>query len=263
MRLRTFRRSTAAVGVILATAIGWPVVGSAQPLDFFHTLLMRRAVIEREVEAQIGRAEGGGQHEASIDLTIDYPPLPRWQLELTIPLSWVDPADGSSTAGIDDSVVQSKVLLWSSPAAGVAVAGGLQLRLPTGSTALGAGETAVALFVAAGFKLGVVEFQIDVGHEWGFPSARGLSRTEQVTVGAAVGAPLTSRITPFLEVASVDITRGGSASDTRLGRRQLYLAPGVNIEIAEGRTLLFGVELPVTRARNFDYAIRLGLVWDF
>jgi hypothetical protein len=80
----------------------------------------------------------------------------------------------------------------------------------------------------------------------------------------AVGAPVTTGVTPFLELTSIDSVRGGAENrDRRLGREQLYLVPGLNVDIAPGRTLLFGVELPATRARSFDYAIRLGIVWDF
>jgi hypothetical protein len=41
------------------------------------------------------------------------------------------------------------------------------------------------------------------------------------------------------------------------------VTPGFNVKAWRGTTLRFGVELPVTHAKKFDYALRGGLVWEF
>jgi len=46
-------------------------------------------------------------------------------------------------------------------------------------------------------------------------------------------------------------------------RLQLYLTPGFNVRPLPGTTVRIGVELPVTDARTFQYAIHAGLVWEF
>jgi hypothetical protein len=42
----------------------------------------------------------------------------------------------------------------------------------------------------------------------------------------------------------------------------IVAGPGVHINLAPGRSLLFGIEKSVTRARDFDTQLRVGLVWD-
>jgi hypothetical protein len=145
--MRITRIAVVAAGFIV-TILGRPMVGHTQPLDFFHALIMRRAVIEREVEFQMRHAEGRGLRETEALLAIDFPPLPRWQLELAVPFSVSEPSNGPSTAGVNDITLENKFLLWSSHSLGLAVTGGLDVRLPTGPKGRGAGETAVTPFLS-------------------------------------------------------------------------------------------------------------------
>jgi hypothetical protein len=39
--------------------------------------------------------------------------------------------------------------------------------------------------------------------------------------------------------------------------------PVINVRPLPGMTFRAGVELPVTPAREFDYAVHAGLVWEF
>ena len=60
-------------------------------------------------------------------------------------------------------------------------------------------------------------------------------------------------------------TRGTDEEDApRLrGRTQVYLTPGFNVRPLPRTTTRLGVQLPVTNARAFDYAILGGLVREF
>ena len=46
-------------------------------------------------------------------------------------------------------------------------------------------------------------------------------------------------------------------------RVQLYLTPGFNVRPLPGVTLRTGLQLPVSTARQFDYAMHGALVWEF
>jgi len=71
--------------------------------------------------------------------------------------------------------------------------------------------------------------------------------------------------TTFLELASVTRTSGAEdEGGPRLRDRvQLYLTPGFNVRPLPGMTFRAGVQLPVTDARTFDYAVHAGLVREF
>lgn len=71
-----------------------------------------------------------------------------------------------------------------------------------------------------------------------------------------------------VRVNSVMQTAGSAGSQEEgepslMGRVQLYLTPGFNVCRLPGMTFRAGVELPVTSARQFNYAIHAGLVWEF
>jgi hypothetical protein len=78
-----------------------------------------------------------------------------------------------------------------------------------------------------------------------------------------VGYRLLHRLfTPLLELTTV--TRVAGIEDDGLRQRtQVYLIPGCNSRLGPGTTLRSGVQLPVTSARSFDYALHVGLVKEF
>ncbi len=69
----------------------------------------------------------------------------------------------------------------------------------------------------------------------------------------------------MLELTTVNRTQGAESENAaRLrGRTQVYLTPGINFRPLPGVTARFGVELPVTDARAFDYTLHSALVWEF
>ncbi len=87
-------------------------------------------------------------------------------------------------------------------------------------------------------------------------------REHEVTAGIAAAYRWSRWFTPLVELTTVTRTRGDSEDGLR-GRPQVYVTPGFNLHPLPGTTLRFGVELPVTRARELDYAARAGLVWEF
>jgi len=74
------------------------------------------------------------------------------------------------------------------------------------------------------------------------------------------------RFTPLFEITTVTRTQGeGEARplSTATHKTQVYLTPGFNVRPIAGWTFVLGVELPVTDARAFDYALRARVVVEF
>ena len=88
-------------------------------------------------------------------------------------------------------------------------------------------------------------------------------RAEELTAGVAVGWLLHRKLTPLLELTTITPIRGRDEPDAAVGRTQIYLTPGINLKPLPGTTLRLGVQLPVSEARTFDYAVRAGFVWEF
>lgn len=250
--------------VALALLLGVVPAWAQAPPDFFHGLILRRPVIEREVELFVTHTRGPAGENTTAIVALDLPLLPRWQVELTIPGSVAEPADGPSTAGIDDVGVENKVQLLNSARHRAMLSAGLDLRFPTGSAARSAGNTGVAPFVSAGVKLGRLDVLGEVAYQWLFRKDGG-SREERLAAGLAAGTAVRPWLTPFVEVVTVSERRGPDEPESSglLGRMQVYVAPGLQLEVAPGRTILIGVQVPVTGARTLDYAARTALVWDF
>ena len=114
--------------------------------------------------------------------------LPRWQIEIEVPLILLDPRDTPSVGGVGDITVESKVLVWRSLERLAAAAVGVEGRFPSGSERRGlGGEAAVEPFATLGIALG----DFDGGpHE------------QELSASAAVAWRLHRLFAPLVELAS-------------------------------------------------------------
>jgi hypothetical protein len=244
-----------------------PVLAQEEPdIEFFYPVVTRRPVIERELElrTRFEKASDGKQLETAG--AIEWPILPRWQVELEIPVVVDDPSDGKSQAGFGDISIENKFLFWKSVEQRLLVSGGFELTLPSGSASRGlGGELAVEPFVTAGIALGPLDLLGSIAYEWVVNGEA--PREQEFTWNVALGYPISRWFTPFVEMNSVLQTAGSGSQEegeaNLVGRVQLYLTPGFNVRPLPGMTFRAGVELPVTSARQFNYAVHAGLVWEF
>jgi len=254
---------TASAVLLLAA----PALAQEEPnIEFFYPVVTRRPVIERELELTLRHEKSRGGRETELAAAIELPLLPRWQIELEIPVVITDPRDGTSAAGFGDLTVENKFLLWKSVEHRALLAAGFELTLPSGSERRGlGGEAAIEPFASAGIALGPLDLLGNVAYEWNLNSRVKGQRKQQLTANLALGYPISRWFTPFLECNGVVRTSGAEDEDgPRLrDRLQLYLTPGFNVRPLPGTTVRIGVELPVTDARTFRYAIHAGLVWEF
>lgn len=223
-------------------------------IEFLYPVVTRRPVIERELEFKIEHEKGREGRATELAAAIEWPILPRWQVELEFPFVIRDPGDSPTVGGLSDITLENKVLLYKSVESRLLVAAGVEVKVPSGSERRGlGGELAVEPFMTAGIALGPVDLLGEVAYEWVLEPERG----EQLTTGLALGYPAWRRFTPFLELRTVTPTRG----DDR--RTQVYLVPGFNVRPRAGVTIRLGVQVPVTDAKEFDYQIRSAVVWEF
>ena len=254
------------IALLLLSAVPAAAEDEEPNIEFFYPVVTRRPVIERELELSVHHEKGREGRETEAAAAIELPLLPRWQLELEVPLVFTDPRDGKSAGGFGDLTVENKFLLWKSVEHRALVAGGFEVKLPSGSERRGLGGTAaVEPFLTAGIALGPFDLLGEVAYEWNINSNVAGQREQRLEASGAVGYRMWRWLTPFLELNTVTVTSGTEDADApRLrDRAQLYLTPGFNVRPLPGVTVRTGVELPVSRAKEFDYTLHAALVWEF
>jgi hypothetical protein len=234
-----------------------------QAIAFFYPLRTRRPVIEREFELRTEHEKSRDGRTTTVAAAVELPILPRWQVEIEVPLIFVDPSEGPLVGGVGDIEVETKVLVWRSLERLAALAIGLEGRFPSGPERRGlGGEAAVEPFATFGIALGDFDLLTSVAYELNVNAGVKGPNEQELTSSAAVGWRVHRLFAPLLEVVTVTPTRGEDDDGLR-NRTQVYLVPGVNVRPLPGMTLRLGVEVPVTHARTHDYAILGGLVKEF
>ena len=231
--------------------------------SFFYPLITRRPVIEREIELRTAHLKNDDGRETETAAALEWPLLRAWQVEIEMPLVIRDPRAGATETGAGDLEIDNKVLLFSSIQHKLALGAGLELRLPTGSQLRGLGGEATAEpYVTAGIGLGDFDLLASAAYEVNLNAHLHGPREHELSAGIAAGYRWSRWFTPLVELTTVTRT-GGDDEDGLRGRTQVDVTPGFNTRPLPGTTLRFGVELPVTRARELDYAVHAGLVWEF
>jgi hypothetical protein len=235
-------------------------------LDGFFPLVTRRPVLERVVGFLTTYEEGHRGREVRIAPVLAVPILSWWQVQLEMPAVLRDPRHGEVVAGAGDLHLENLFVLYRSKESDTLLSGGVGLTLPTGSgrRALG-GETAIEPFLTAGTLRGHFYLIAEVAYAWTLDAPGPRPRQQVFTASGAMGYRVRSWLIPFLELTSVTKVRGAEevGAQDRRGRTQVYLTPGVNIQILPRATLGLGVQLPVTNARAFDYRLHASLDWTF
>jgi hypothetical protein len=234
-----------------------------QTIAYFYPLRTRRAVIERELELKIEHSKGHDGRATSVEAAIELPILPRWQVEIEVPLVFLDPREGPVVGGFGDVTVESKVLVWRSLEELAALALGVEGRFPSGSERRGlGGEAAVEPFAAFGIAVGDFDLLTSLAYEVNVNSGVKGPNEQELSGSAALGWRVHRLFTPLLELATVTRARGDNEDGLR-HRTQVYVIPGFNARPLPGMTLRLGLEVPLTDARRHDYAILGGLVKEF
>jgi hypothetical protein len=248
------RRRTLLLAVLLAAATAGAQEHEDEAIERFYPVLTRRPVVEREVEVRFDH--GGARHgtESHVAAALEWVVLPRWQIEVEVPLALFDPRHGAMEAGIGDVEIENKVLAWESPDEDAAVAAGAELEIPTGSARRGTGgDLAVEPFVTAGVALGPIVVLADAAYTFELrPEAE-----EELHTGLAAGLPLGPVLLPYLELRTRTPTRGDERES------EIDLVPGISVHPFDHVTASVGTRLPVTATRDLDYQVLGLVVWEF
>lgn len=257
--------SLSALAVTCALLPTTAVAQEEPNLEFFYPVVTRRPVVERELELRTQYQKSGGEKQIETSAAIEWLPLPRWEIELEIPVVVNLEQGGPSTAGFGDVEIENKFLLWRSVEHRFLFSGGFELKLPSGSQSRGlGGEFAVEPFFTAAIAIGPFDLIGSVAYEWNLNANVKGPHPQEFSANLALGWPVSRWFTPFVEVNTVTQTVGVSDEDANLLHRvQVYLTPGLNFKPLPGTTVRVGVQLPVTSARQFDYAVHAGVVWEF
>ena len=234
-----------------------------QNVSFFYPLRTRRPVIERELEFRVEHAKGADGRSTEAAAALEFPIMPRWQVELEIPFVFTDPRDGTSQGGIGDVSLETKVAVWQSLDWLSQIAVGLEGRFPTGSERRGlGGEASVEPFVTGGIALGDFDLLASVAYEFNLNANVAGPNEQELTASAAAAWRVTRVFAPLIELVTVTRTRAAPDDDLR-GKTRVTIIPGFNAKLLPGSTLRFGVEFPLTRARTADYTLLGGFVKEF
>jgi hypothetical protein len=117
-------------------------------------------------------------------------------------------------------------------------------------------------FVTGAIEIGDFDVLADVAWEFNVNSHVKGPQEQELSAGLAVAYLLHRLFTPLVELRTTTRTRA-AADDELRHRTRVTLIPGFNARLAPGTTLRFGVELPVTSARTFDYVLHGALVREF
>jgi hypothetical protein len=242
-------------GLLLLPAAGAFAADYEEPdIEFFYPIVTRRPVVERELEFKLEYEKNEEGRQVELAAALEWVILPRWQVEIEFPLVILDPDQGSTIGGLGDIEIDNKVQIFKSVEYRLLVAGGVELKVPSGSESRGlGGELAVEPYITAGIALGPFDLLAEIAYEWVIDPAR----EEELSTGLALGYPAWRWFIPFVELRTVTPTRGEDH------RTQAYVVPGFDVKPYAGITLRMGVQLPVTDAKEFDYQVRFAGVWEF
>jgi hypothetical protein len=223
-------------------------------LEFFYPIVTRRPVIERELEFKLEQSKNREGRKTELSAAVEWPVLPRWQIELEVPLVINFPRDDATTGGPGDLEIENKFLLYRSVEDRILVSAGFTTTLPSGSEQKGlGGELALEPFATAAIALGAFDLIGELSYKWTFKP----EHAQEFDTGLAAAWPVSRWFTPFVEFRTTTPT---VAEDHRT---QITLVPGLNVKPFPRSTLAVGVQLPVTSAREFDYQVRVLFIKEF
>ncbi len=255
-----------AVGAVL---IASPAAGddtAPLALDDFFPLVTRRPVLERELEVRVSSTKRRDGRETAIAPALAMPIVSWWQLTLEMPVVFMEPRSGNGADGAGDLELESKFLVFKSSDSRTQLSTGFSLTLPTGSERRDlSGQLAIEPFLSAGTMRGRSYLVAEIAYSWSLNNGGPHPKDQTLTAGVAAGYAVRAWLIPLLELTTV--TRVGGSPQPgdrdRRGQPQLYIGPGVNVQLLREVTLGIGVQLPVTNARTFDYALHGTLDWSF
>jgi mono/diheme cytochrome c family protein len=227
-------------------------------LNFPRPLFVEKAFPENEVILSFDY-ESAGARAASWELALEKRVGARGQVEVSLPVSYVQPDVGSSTAGVGDLGLSYSYVLFADPAWRSIAAARLGVTLPTASSnRIGTGTAVFAPQLLAGQALGPLILQAQIAADLPVDTAR-------VSRAMLYAFAFQYRLGPYKRsvVAEFDLQET-QPIDSNL-EASTALGPGLYVPLSRrGHVAISaGAQFPVAGARPFDWLVGSFLLWDF
>jgi hypothetical protein len=267
------RQAMALGGALLAlwACPSWGADAPPEQVPLSATLVTEGTLPATEIEGTFSLTKSATDRTYQLSLSsLQYAFGPSFGIKLVVPFSIVEPRNGSpNAAGFGDVAVMAKYAPIISLEHQFALASGVKVTFPSGSESRGLGGTfALSPFVLAGkaWTWGdtVFSLQADAFYSWQ------LSKPARVPPGDPDGEPefpdreqravanVTAAVTPLswlsvlFEVNSSTVIVGAHALEERV---QVYATPGLAVQLPDGWNVRAGIQLPLTRTKEFDYSV--------
>ena len=229
-------------------------------LNFPRPLFVEKAFPEDEIVLSFDYESAPDTRTASWEAAVEKRIGARGQVEVSLPVSWVQPDQGSSAAGVGDLGLSYKHVLLADPAWNSIVTARLAMTLPSGKTTdgIGSGTAVFAPQLLAGQALGPFILQAEIAAEVPVDADKA---DRQMFYGFA----FQHRLGPYKKslVVELELQQTQSlASDVRAGT---VLGPGLYVPLSRrGHVAVSaGAQFPVAGTRPYDWLVGSFLLWDF
>jgi mono/diheme cytochrome c family protein len=229
-------------------------------LNFRRPLLTGKAFPEDEVVATLTYETSGPARSLVTAWSLEKRLGARGQVELTMPLAYLEPRSGPRSAGVGDLAVAYKHVLMASQRHQAIAAVSLDLVLPTGDRRRGLGDGTVGLgpSLRVGKALGPFVLQAEVKAVLPLDVDRAARRVVYRAALQAPLGPLRRAWVPSLEF-EVDTRMEGAARDS------YALAPGFYKGLSKSGhvAVAIGAKIPLGGSQAPDYQIGAFLLWEY
>lgn len=229
-------------------------------LNFPRPLFIEKAYPEDEGVVSFDYQSGPSGRTASWEAALEKRIGARGQVELSVPVFYAVPDEGSSGSGIGDLGLSYKQVLLADPAWNSIVSARLALTLPTGRTSggIGAGTTVFTPQVLAAHALGSFILQTEIAAEVPTDAARA---ARQMLYALA----LQYRVGPYKKSVVVGIEFQQTQALDSTVHAGTVLGPTLYVPLSRRGHVALGVggQLPVAGTRPYDWLFGSFLLWDF
>ena len=229
-------------------------------LNFPRPLFVEKAFPEDEVVLSFDYESARDARTASWEAALEKRIGARGQVEVSLPVSYVQPDQGGSASGVGDLGLSYQHVLFADPAWNSIVAARLAVTLPTGKTTdgIGSGTAVFAPQLLAGQALGWFILQAEVAAEVPVDAA---SADRQMLYAFA----FQYRLGPYKKSPVVELELQQTQALASDVDAATVLGPGLYLPLSRrGHVAISaGAQFPVAGRRPYDWLVGSFLLWDF
>lgn len=232
-------------------------------IDLSHPIITESPLPETHIRLDYSFADGDEGREHTLGATIEYAFVPEISLEVELPYTFLDPADGDEVDRFGDAAVAMKFASYRYVDHGFLPAIGLEAVLPTGNEERGIGSDHV-IELEPFFRIGYWNgpFEVIGSVAVGIPLNQTSEERDEEDFALAYNLSLLYRPLPDVQLLAE------FHGETVFGDEdvsEFFISPGVTFQPLEDKSISFGLgaTIPVTDDKPFDYAINVMTIIHF